>query len=267
MNTKVIYTSLVGNYDNLLQPKVIDKSFDYICFSNDIMADSIGVWKILPIPFKSTDNTRLSRYAKILPHECLKKYEYSVWIDANIQIIKDEFYLLINRHIDEGHQIVQVPHIKPFIDCIYQDIRFALRCCKVDYKPAFCQYIHLRQEGFPEHYGLCENNLIIRKHNSNIVKRVSILWWSEFVRYAKRDQFSLFYAYWKCEIRPYYLDGKDICTRNASYLKYNDHINSATVKLPKKFSHLYMRIIDKFTLLLLLGLDFVYYKAKWKNIL
>ena len=33
MSKIAIYTSLVGGYDNLLQPEVVDENFDYICFS------------------------------------------------------------------------------------------------------------------------------------------------------------------------------------------------------------------------------------------
>ena len=35
MNKKVIYTSLVGEYDVLPEPSFVMKDWDYICFSND----------------------------------------------------------------------------------------------------------------------------------------------------------------------------------------------------------------------------------------
>ena len=88
MNKKVIYTCLVGNYDVLRQPLAIDESYDYICFSNDIKEERVGVWQIRPIPFKHKDKARLSRYVKILPHRALEDYEWSLWMDANIQITK-----------------------------------------------------------------------------------------------------------------------------------------------------------------------------------
>ena len=32
----VIYTAMVGGYDEIMQPLVVDDRFDYILFSNDI---------------------------------------------------------------------------------------------------------------------------------------------------------------------------------------------------------------------------------------
>ena len=72
MNTKVIYTCLTGNYDTLLQPEVVDNSFDFICFSNDFNETKIGIWEIRKIPFETNDNSRLSRYPKILSHKVLQ---------------------------------------------------------------------------------------------------------------------------------------------------------------------------------------------------
>lgn len=43
MKKFVIYSVLVGNYDDVLQPAVIDDRFDYILFSNDINENNMGV--------------------------------------------------------------------------------------------------------------------------------------------------------------------------------------------------------------------------------
>ncbi|MCD7978378.1 MAG: DUF616 domain-containing protein, partial [Tannerellaceae bacterium] len=85
MNKKVIYTCLVGNYDSLSQPGIVCEEFDYICFSNNIKEQKIGVWQIRPIPFFHGNKTRLSRYVKLNPHIVLPNYIYSLWIDANIE--------------------------------------------------------------------------------------------------------------------------------------------------------------------------------------
>ena len=43
MNKGVIYTSLVGSYDNVRQPLVIDERFDYLLFTDNVTTDMIGV--------------------------------------------------------------------------------------------------------------------------------------------------------------------------------------------------------------------------------
>ena len=51
MNRYVIYTAVVGNYDEIKQPQVVDNRFDYILFSNDIKEKNVGIWQVRPIPY------------------------------------------------------------------------------------------------------------------------------------------------------------------------------------------------------------------------
>ena len=90
MNKSVIYTCLTGNYDGLKQPKYIYDGYDYICFSNEFSESHIGIWEIRKIPFETNDKLRLSRFVKINPHLALPEYEYSLWMDSNLQIVGDE---------------------------------------------------------------------------------------------------------------------------------------------------------------------------------
>lgn len=219
----VIYTCLTGSYDNLAQPLSIDDGCDYICFSNDIKEEHVGVWMIKPIPFTCNDKMRLSRYVKLLPHTALGNYEYSLYIDANIQIVSKEFYNIIYSRMSEGYPIYQVPH--PHYDCIYDDIRKAYMGRRVSLKEAKRQLDHLLYEGFPQHYGLYENGLILRKHNEEQIIKISEKWWDEYQNYSKRDQFSLVYVYWKEGFSPKYLFDEKHGIRNVKCLNYITHPN------------------------------------------
>lgn len=223
MNKKVIYTCLVGNYDQLQQPLSIDDSYDYICFSNDIKEERVGIWQILPIPFQCKDKARLSRYVKILPHRTLEDFEWSVWMDANIQITDKEFYTVLDNKIAEGGIIYQVNHCFPPCDCTYEEIKFAHLSNRSGLFKPFLQYWHLKKERFPTHWGLFENNLILRKHNDVLVKKISEEWWAEFMTYTARDQFSLMYVYWNNNLTPGLLLPPDRNTRNVEFLKWSPH--------------------------------------------
>jgi hypothetical protein len=246
MNSKVIYTCLTGGYDDLLQPEVINNDFDYICFSNDIKEIQIGVWQIRQIPFETDDNTRLSRYSKLLPHKVLQEYEYSIYMDANIQIIGQEFYDIVNKKIEEGVLIAQVPHLNR--DCVYEDIKIAYRYGKVDFKSAHRQYKYLQNNEFPKHYGLYENNIILRNHNVEKVVIISENWWKEFSKSAKRDQFSLTYVYWINNFKPVLLFWDTINARNAEFLNFVVKHKNETRKniLLRAFRKVYRIIIALF---------------------
>lgn len=230
MNKKVIYTCLVGNYDELLQPLVVDESFDYICFSNDIKEEKVGVWQIRPIPYSCKDNARLSRFVKILPHKVLSEYDWSLWMDANIQITGKELYDKFNEKIREGNLVSQVPHLFPPEDCTYDEIRYAYLCGRCGIVTSIKQYCRLKREGFPAHFGLFENNVIFRKHNDGLVVAQSQHWWSEFCKYTKRDQFNLMYIFWKNNYYPDYLFGEKQNSRNVSFLQWREHHTKKIVK-------------------------------------
>lgn len=222
---KVIYTSLVGNHDILAQPEVIDFSYDYICFSNDIDKKKVGIWKIRKIPFECKDKTRESRYVKLLPHRVLSEYTYSLYIDANIIIKGQELYNRVAKSINDGSLIAQVNHAIPFWDCIYEEIYHAYQAQKVSFFPAYRQFLHLKRQGFPRHYGLFENNIILRKHNDPLVVKISEEWWNEYQAFSKRDQFSLMYIYWRRGYKADLLFDKDKCTRNVDFLETKYHEN------------------------------------------
>ena len=55
----------------------------------------------------------------------------------------------------------------------------------------------IKDDGFPQHYGLSENNILIRNHKDpNIIKFMK-KWWKMIKKGSKRDQLSLMYIFWK----------------------------------------------------------------------
>lgn len=244
MNKKVIYTCLVGNYDALPQPEVIDESFDYICFSDKVKEGKIGSWEMRTIPFAHNEQSCVSRYPKLLPHNVLAEYEYSVYIDANIQITHQSFYEAVNAKITSDCIVAQVRHTLPPIDCTYDEISYAYKYERVSFWQAWRHICYLRRNHFPCHFGLFENNLILRKHNDELVKTLSIQWWDEYLRGPHRDQFSLMYVYWKNNFMPECLLGENECTRNSPWLKYNNHLWELQQEIPltkrlKRYIHWY----------------------------
>ena len=86
-NKGVVYTSITGDYDDLLTPLHINENWDYICFTDkDIKSD---FWQIKQIGNSNLDPVRKAKKYKILPHRYLSAYDYSLYIDANFIIIGD----------------------------------------------------------------------------------------------------------------------------------------------------------------------------------
>ena len=233
MKKFVIYTIMVGGYDDILQPLVIDDRFDYVLFSNDFVDAKIGVWQVRPIPLpygiKANDYKRLSRYPKSHPEEMLAGYEASLYLDANIQIVDQWVYDKCVEYAERRVQLATVhlstiPH--PFAPAARDDIyEHAYDMCSTLIEHDFdviVQCHRLYKLGFQRHYGLNENNLIFRMH-TELMKKCDEEWWWWIANYSFRDQFSYMYCLWKYHIQAEYFFPYGITVRNTPHFKYIWH--------------------------------------------
>lgn len=223
-NRKCIYTALTGGYDNLNQPQVIDDSYDYICFSNDIKQSNIGVWQIRPISFTHKDNTRVSRYPKFHPHVLLSDYEYSVYIDANNIILDEYIYRQAETLFKEKAIIGQVVH--PYRNCIYKEI-FDCMFYGSDKWTSLVKSLHfLLKNKFPFQVGLFENNLIFWNHHNPIIAEVLDEFWNIYLTKSRRDQLSLRYVYYTHNIHPALILPEGEHMGNSTHIKRVEHTGS-----------------------------------------
>lgn len=221
----VIYTSIVGDCDDLLQPTVVDNDFEYICFVEygSELRKQIGVWKIMPIPYKCNDPRTLSRYPKMLPHKVLSGYDYSLWIDGNVTINDGRLYNIIKQKINSNVIYSGLKHWGN--DCAYKECESCVNTGKASLISVLRTIFFLKQHHFKKHQGLYENNVILRKHNSSSVVKFCEMWWSLFLKYAKRDQLCHPYCYLKNHLTYDYLLQENFCSRNHPYFRYVIHKN------------------------------------------
>lgn len=197
MKKFVVYTVMVGGYDQVEQPVVVDERFDYVLFTDVVEKEQIGVWQVRSIPYCHEDPTRYSRYPKMHPEELLSEYAASLYLDANLQIADRRVYEKCIGLYEKGVDWGGVKHPNPpFSDCIY-DHAFVVLAGGLDTERMVFRWCHkLRKEGYPKNNGLFENNVIFRRNNE-ICRQVDSLWWKLYCDYSRRDQLSLFYAFWK----------------------------------------------------------------------
>lgn len=221
MKRYVIYSAMVGAYDDILQPLVTDDRFDYILFSNEIKESTVGVWQVRPIVYHNPDNTRICRYVKTHPEELVPGYEASVWMDSNVQIMTPYLYQRVNELFEEGVLFSSMWH--PCRRDIYEEA-FAVMNMMVEHESVVVDWCHrLRREKFPPQSGLCETDVMYRKHNVCLTSETDELWWHCIDNYSRRDQLSYTYALWKKGIPVHYMFGEGFNVRNTEYLKLVMH--------------------------------------------
>ena len=198
----VLYSCLIGNYDNISSFSK-QKDFDYILFTEQKIENTN--WTILPIP-KNVEKLKISnvkkqRYIKIHPHKFFKKYDLSIYIDANYEIKGDLNDFLINtlNPIDN----IYIPHLQ-FGKTPKKAIRTAIQK-KLDKFEVLNNTFKRYDNEILNKEGIVNAGLIIRKHNNIDCIKLMKKWWEEIKNYSHVDNFSFNYAAYKTGVRFLYI--------------------------------------------------------------
>jgi len=193
-NQIAIYTCVVGEYDEVEEPEMIENNCDYYIISdkapkkntiyNYINIDKLGK--------SDLDDTRKNRYCKINAHKVFPQYRYSIYIDGNIVLKKG-----IMQYIQKLPKTRIIALARASHTSIYAE---ALRCMmhgRDDKQKFLDQTEKYWLEGMPEDFGLVAPTIMVREHNNPICVKLMEEWWKEVAKYSKRDMISLPYVLWK----------------------------------------------------------------------
>lgn len=194
----VVYTCIMGEYDDIKEPIWKDDNIQYICFTNNkkLLHKKQTKWIIKDIPnsVKYTNYTLVNRYIKMHPHEFFIGYDYAIYIDANVKVCS-----YVGKYIDgicDKTGLAMYKHSAR--NSIYDEAMVCKYYGKGNRKLIDKQIKRYKNEGFPYDYGLYEATIIIIDLKNNISKNILEDWWSEFIANGSlRDQLSLPYVLWK----------------------------------------------------------------------
>jgi len=94
---------------------------------------------------------------------------------------------------------------------------------KTKYEETKKQMDKYKKEAFPKNFGIGENNILFRKHNSEKGVKIMNDWWDELNSQTKRDQLSLAYVLWKNGEKFNFMDES---ARGNRYFNIKTHRNS-----------------------------------------
>ena len=192
----VIYSCITGNYDNIVEPLFKIDNVDYFLFTDNEKVNG-KIWNKEPIEEKilQSNNILTNRYLKFHPNKLFKdKYDYSIYIDGNIQVIGDITELIYSINPKTGLSI----HRHAERDSIYNEGRFCILNKKGNKQYIKEQLKKYKMEGMPEHYGLLECSIIVTDLKNENAKIIYDNFWNEFIASkTMRDQLIFPYILWK----------------------------------------------------------------------
>ena len=225
----VVYTCVSGKYDNLREIKNKHQNVDYICFTDNFIESK--TWEIKEIPkyLEHLENTKKARCLKINPHLFLSQYDISLWVDGNIEIVGDVFEFI---HNTLKENVLYIPK-HPQRTCIYDEKDIIIKLNKDTENIVNSQIEKYSFEGYPSNYGLCQSNIILRKHNDPDCVKIDKQWWNELLEFSKRDQLSFNYVCWKNQdIEIGILNPNLMCSK---YFQHWGHKRNTPTKIPLNY--------------------------------
>ncbi|MBQ6888597.1 MAG: hypothetical protein IJN54_13915 [Lachnospiraceae bacterium] len=213
----VVYTCLVKDEARLPLPEYRNVAWDYICFTNrqDLAGKTAGMWEFRLIREEEQQHKAETFYKyKVKPWEVLPEYDYSIWIDPQVQIVGplEQWYKIYGRNAS----FLGFPAYDK--DDIYTSVSTTMTedDRNIELRWKLLQY---RKEGFPEHYGLINTNLMLRSHRDETLNQVMRDWWKEMHECNALLEYAFSYAAWKNELK-YALCG--LFAENNAYIKNED---------------------------------------------
>ncbi len=243
-NNIVVYTALFGSRDELIDPTYVPEGVDFVCFSDRDHQSTHWEVRRVSAPFPD-DLTRSNRYFKIMVHEVLPEYEYSIYIDGNVFVTSD-----ITKLIDTYLATTNFAAL----DCaLYSTLPSDSVAQQVDrllqpgqdkrnnesYENIKAQWAAYQAEGFPDNTGCIMGMLLVRRHLESDVQAAMTAWWREVTTRSKRDLMSFNYVAWKQQFAFTYipLDGAD-----NEYVKKVRHTQPLNPSLRYRLRQVYHRL-------------------------
>jgi len=193
---KVIYTAIIGDYDNLTNPRVITPGWKYVCFTDSeklFKARKDYIWDIRMVKDSSLKSAKFARKIKICHFGFLPGFDISIWVDANIVVNCNlDLFLQKYHRVDKDFTIMKHPHR----NCVYEEAEECIRRKKGFRDVIIRQIEKYRKEGFPPNQGLVASGVIVRPFNEK-VNYFMKHWWEQVEKYSKRDQISFNYVLWE----------------------------------------------------------------------
>lgn len=220
MDKRAIYTVITGGYDTLKEPFMKSEGWDYICFTDDPGLTST-TWEVRQVEAEPNAQ-RLQRRIKIMAHEYLPEYRYTIYIDGSTRQLLD-FNMLI-REIGYAGGMVLKKHAKRH--CVYEEIAACVKLNKDARKILMEQMDNYQNKWkYPSNNGLYETGILIRE-NCPLVNNLCEHWYSELCLYSVRDQVSLPFALWNAGINPRVVEYSVM----QKYISIQPHVRSYSLK-------------------------------------
>lgn len=223
-----VYTTIFGDSDMLLPVLSRTPGVDFICISD--REHRTAGWDVRVVKPMFESSNLSAKFYKILPHEVLPDYRYSIFVDGNTLMAGDIGHLIQAYLADNPFVMWHHPERSD----VYREAVAILQSGRHRPQEILTQVSGYSEAGLPPEAGLAEGSFIWRDHSHARTREFMQAWWDEIMANSHRDQLSLGYLFWKRQQRPKVLPAHlGSSRRNAFFVKL-PHRNPDLKTMPRK---------------------------------
>lgn len=208
----VLYTVLMGAYEGLYPAR-----YSGICLTDSDLKPAKG-WEVRKIESADPSPRRASRHPKMMPHKYFPDAEFTIYIDANVQLLRPPQDVIEN--LLKGRNMALFRH--PERTCIYQEAEKCIKYKKADPSKVSEQLKFYQKKDFPPEFGLTACWVIVRRNHAE-VRQFGRAWWAVYLRFSQRDQLSFDFIRWQTEMKYSVIPG-NLFKGTSKYFRRTKHI-------------------------------------------
>ncbi len=210
---KTCFTAIIGDYEELKNPTVISKDWQYIVFTDQPLQSDI--WKIIQVPVQDCGAIRTARYYKLMFHHHIET-EYSMWVDASFTINVD-----LNDWWDKYFKEPFTTPYHPIRNCVHMEVAACIKNRRGNIDEIRTQGRRYMKERVPANRGMISSGILMRQ-KVHEVEQFCELWYHEMMRHSTRDQIAWAYCMHKHPVKHHSFKWD---YRTAQDIFYTKHFN------------------------------------------
>jgi len=196
-----VYSVLMGGYEMLVEQPVAESSdVDFVLFTDDRGVTSES-WQIRhEEPVLPQDPTRSSRRPKILPHVVLPEYDVSIYVDNRV-VLRQDPQTIVDRLLPDDSVLAINAHDER--ETVRDEFEVVMRW-GLDARWVCCEQLEHYESWRPDTLGRRPlwSGFMVRRHNDPVLIRANEIWWTQLLRYSRRDQLSFVLALAEAGLEP-----------------------------------------------------------------
>lgn len=188
----MVYTASMGTYHKGIQP-LMSLGVDAVAYADNPQVCADG-WDVRLMRRCQEHPRKAAKWPKLHPHILFPFHDLSIWIDAGWRVVNEKFVAEVVAALGD-RPMAFLKH--RWRTRLHDEAVATMEHAKYAGLPIRAQIEAYFADGYPDHLGLAECTMLVRRHHTKEAIAFDEAWWAENEQWTICDQLSAPYVMWK----------------------------------------------------------------------